>query len=139
MDYNFLVAQSGVGAIAALREAFRRQMLDTYLDYFSANYTGNRAPLHIGHHFTDYQSGAYREALKIIRARGLRPAGGALRQLQDAGRYHGRAKRRRRSPPIARAISRACAACPSSVGDPRRGDRHRRRSFASSRTPSRLQ
>ena len=39
-------------------------MLDTYLDYFKANYTGNRAPLHIGHHFTDYQRGAYREALK---------------------------------------------------------------------------
>ena len=34
------------------------------MDYFKANYTGNRAPLHIGHHFNDYQRGAYREALK---------------------------------------------------------------------------
>ena len=67
-------------------------MLDTYLDYFNANYTGNRAPLHIGHHFTDYQRGAYREALKTFARVGLRPAGGALRQLQDAGRYHGQAK-----------------------------------------------
>ena len=41
-------------------------MLDTYLDYFKANYTGNRAPMHIGHHFTDYQSGAYRDALKTF-------------------------------------------------------------------------
>ena len=43
-------------------------MLDTYLDYFRANYTGNRAPLHIGHHFNDYQRGAYREALKSFAA-----------------------------------------------------------------------
>jgi hypothetical protein len=64
MDYNFLVAHSGVGGIAARREEFRRQMLDSYLSYFRANYTGNRAPLHIGHHFSDYQNGAYRDALK---------------------------------------------------------------------------
>jgi hypothetical protein len=64
MDYNFLVAQSGVAPIASRREAFRQQMLDTYLAYFRANYSGNRAPLHIGHHFTDYQNGAYRDALK---------------------------------------------------------------------------
>jgi hypothetical protein len=64
MDYNFLVAQSGAAPIASRREQFRRQMLDSYLKYFRANYTGNRAPIHIGHHFTDYQNGAYREALK---------------------------------------------------------------------------
>lgn len=64
MDYNFLVAQSGAAPIAARREEFRRQMLESYLAYFRANYAGNRAPLHIGHHFTDYQNGAYREALK---------------------------------------------------------------------------
>ena len=64
MDYNFLVAQSGAAPIASRREQFRRQMLDSYLNYFRANYTGNRAPIHIGHHFTDYQNGAYRDALK---------------------------------------------------------------------------
>ncbi|HWV51351.1 hypothetical protein [Pseudorhodoplanes sp.] len=64
MDYNFLVAQSGAAPIASRREQFRRQMLDSYLSYFRANYTGNRAPIHIGHHFSDYQNGAYREALK---------------------------------------------------------------------------
>ena len=41
-------------------------MLQTYLDYFKSNYAGGRAPLHIGHHFTDYQNGAYREALKVF-------------------------------------------------------------------------
>ena len=48
---------------AAHRE-IRQQMLDSYLAYFRANYTGNRAPIHIGHHFSDYQNGAYRDALK---------------------------------------------------------------------------
>ena len=38
-------------------------MLETYLEYFKTNYSGNRAPLHIGHHFADYQGGAYRQAL----------------------------------------------------------------------------
>jgi peptidoglycan/xylan/chitin deacetylase (PgdA/CDA1 family) len=66
MDYNFLVAQSMGLDNPKHREHYRRQMLDTYLDYFKANYTGNRAPLHIGHHFSDYQRGAYREALKTF-------------------------------------------------------------------------
>jgi len=66
MDYNFLVAQSGAAPIASRREQFRQQMLDSYLNYFRANYMGNRAPIHIGHHFTDYQNGAYREALKTF-------------------------------------------------------------------------
>ena len=29
-------------------------------------YTGNRAPLHIGHHFMNYGGGAYNEALKAF-------------------------------------------------------------------------
>jgi hypothetical protein len=66
MDYNFLVAQSGAAPIAHRREQFRQQMLDSYLNYFRANYTGNRAPIHIGHHFSDYQNGAYRDALKAF-------------------------------------------------------------------------
>ncbi len=66
MDYNFLVAQSGAAPIASRREQFRQQMLDSYLNYFRANYSGNRAPVHIGHHFSDYQNGAYREALKAF-------------------------------------------------------------------------
>jgi peptidoglycan/xylan/chitin deacetylase (PgdA/CDA1 family) len=66
MDYNFFVAQShGVVVTDQKRRAeIRDQMVDTYLDYFKANYSGNRAPLHIGHHFLDYGAGIYREALK---------------------------------------------------------------------------
>jgi peptidoglycan/xylan/chitin deacetylase (PgdA/CDA1 family) len=64
MDYNFFVAQSHGVVDSHRREFFREQALQTYLDYFKSNYTGNRAPLNIGHHFFDYQDGAYKEALK---------------------------------------------------------------------------
>lgn len=64
MDYNFLVAQSLGKVVPERAEEFRAQMLRSYLGYFEANYTGNRAPIHIGHHFTAYQGGVYNEALK---------------------------------------------------------------------------
>ncbi|MDT3685076.1 MAG: polysaccharide deacetylase family protein [Pseudorhodoplanes sp.] len=66
MDYNFFVAQSGAKADPRRQAFFRDQIVQAYLDYFRANYTGNRAPLHIGHHFFDYQGGAYKEALKTF-------------------------------------------------------------------------
>ena len=64
MDYNFSVAQSGGRADPRRAEAFKEQMLATYLAYFRASYAGNRAPLHIGHHFEAYQGGVYHQALK---------------------------------------------------------------------------
>jgi peptidoglycan/xylan/chitin deacetylase (PgdA/CDA1 family) len=64
MDYNFFVAQSGARPDPRRAEAFKQQMLATYLAYFRTRYTGNRAPLNIGHHFEGYQGGAYNEALK---------------------------------------------------------------------------
>lgn len=66
MDYNFLVAQSLGLDVSARRARDRDEMLETYLAYFKANYFGNRAPLHIGHHFANYHGGAYHEALKIF-------------------------------------------------------------------------
>jgi peptidoglycan/xylan/chitin deacetylase (PgdA/CDA1 family) len=66
MDYNFFAAQSHTVVEPARRDAFREEMLQTYLDYFRSNYAGNRAPLNIGHHFFDYQDGAYREALEAF-------------------------------------------------------------------------
>jgi hypothetical protein len=66
MDYNFFVAHSGAINDPRRYELAREQMLQTYLSYFKANYTGNRAPLHIGHHFSYYQGGAYNEALKTF-------------------------------------------------------------------------
>jgi peptidoglycan/xylan/chitin deacetylase (PgdA/CDA1 family) len=64
MDYNFFVAQSHAVADARRSSTFAAQMLATYLDYFRANYTGNRAPLNIGHHFEGLQGGVYNEVLK---------------------------------------------------------------------------
>jgi hypothetical protein len=66
MDYNFFVAQSHAAVDLRRHDQFRDQVLQTYLDYFRANYSGNRAPLHIGHHFFDYQAGAYKEAMKAF-------------------------------------------------------------------------
>lgn len=66
MDYNFLIAQSFGFEDRKNADRHGRQMLSTYLDYFKTNYSGNRAPIHIGHHFTDYQAGAYRRALKTF-------------------------------------------------------------------------
>jgi peptidoglycan/xylan/chitin deacetylase (PgdA/CDA1 family) len=63
MDYNFLVVQSLGLDQSARRKQDRDEMLETYLDYFKANYFGNRAPLQIGHHFYGYHGGAYHEAL----------------------------------------------------------------------------
>jgi peptidoglycan/xylan/chitin deacetylase (PgdA/CDA1 family) len=64
MDYNFSIAQSHGRTDPRHAEAFKAQMLATYLAYFRASYAGNRAPLHIGHHFEAYQGGVYNEALK---------------------------------------------------------------------------
>jgi len=64
MDYNFYVAQSGAREDGANAARYRTQMLRSYLAYFAANYTGNRAPIHIGHHFQPFMSGVYYDALK---------------------------------------------------------------------------
>ena len=64
MDYNFYVAQSKGAEDVPNREAYRKQMLDTYLNYFNDNYYGNRAPVYIGHHFALYNGGAYWDALQ---------------------------------------------------------------------------
>ena len=64
MDYNFVVAQSHVRPDPRHADAFKQQMLATYLACFRASYSGNRVPLNIGHHFEAYQGGVHHEALK---------------------------------------------------------------------------
>lgn len=64
MDYNFYVAQSkGVDDLVN-REAYRKQMVDSYVNYFNNNYYGHRAPVFLGHHFNLYNGGAYWDALQ---------------------------------------------------------------------------
>lgn len=66
MDYNFYMAQSRAKEDPDHYEDYRKQMFDTYMAYFKANYTGNRAPINIGHHFAPYQGGVYHQALQAF-------------------------------------------------------------------------
>lgn len=58
MDYNFFVLHRS--STAAPRVSMER----AYNNYFTHNYNGIRAPMHIGHHFTRWRRGAYWLALK---------------------------------------------------------------------------
>lgn len=69
MDYNFYVADSRGEPNAANKETYKKQMVDTYMKYFEANYFGNRAPIHIGHHFSKWNGGAYWEAMQAFAKR----------------------------------------------------------------------
>lgn len=64
MDYNFYVADSNAEPDPANGATYRDRMKRTYLKYFESNYNGNRAPLHIGHHFSAWNDGAYWKALQ---------------------------------------------------------------------------
>lgn len=65
MDYNFYYQQSGAKpAEPSELEFFEEQVLNTYIKYFLKNYHGNRAPLHIGHHFSKWNNGVYWRAFK---------------------------------------------------------------------------
>jgi hypothetical protein len=66
MDYNFFATQSNAEEDPNNYERYRQQMLDTYMAYFKTNYSGNRAPINIGHHFAPYQGGVYHQALQAF-------------------------------------------------------------------------
>lgn len=71
MDYNFLYADSkgATDKNTANFPIYQKQMTDTYMQYFESNYFGNRAPVHIGHHFSKWNGGAYWNAMKTIAQR----------------------------------------------------------------------
>lgn len=64
MDYNFYYSQSGGRPNPSESEEYRKEMLNTYMGYFESNYYGNRAPIHIGHHFSKWNGGAYWMAMQ---------------------------------------------------------------------------
>jgi hypothetical protein len=64
MDYNFYVADSNAKPDPANAKRYEEQMYQTYLRYFQNNYNGNRAPIHIGHHFSLWNGGAYWTAMQ---------------------------------------------------------------------------
>lgn len=64
MDYNLFVAQTlETPDIFSDPQRLEDTVVEAYLSYFKKNYIGNRAPIHIGHHFTDYAGKSYERAL----------------------------------------------------------------------------
>ncbi|MCC6138557.1 MAG: hypothetical protein IT287_07985 [Bdellovibrionaceae bacterium] len=65
MDYNFYMGQSkAVDGPETKFKEYEDQTYNTYVGYFKNNYYGNRAPLHIGHHFSKWNGGAYWKAMQ---------------------------------------------------------------------------
>jgi hypothetical protein len=68
MDYNWLCYQSGCASKPNLTEdesnRYKNQTLESYKYYFNVNYFGNRAPVNLGHHFSQWNMGAYWNAMK---------------------------------------------------------------------------
>lgn len=63
MDYNFYYLHSKAKPNPSQAKRYEEDMFKTYLNYFESNYKGNRAPIHIGHHFSAWNNGAYWNAL----------------------------------------------------------------------------
>jgi len=65
MDYNFYYLQSRAKPVldSSQTRFFEEQMFQSYLLYFTKTYNGNRAPIHIGHHFATFNGDAYNRAL----------------------------------------------------------------------------
>lgn len=63
MDYNWMHRQTGGKSNPNLsteaRDRLRNQVVASYKYYFKINYFGGRGPIHIGHHFSKWNSGAY--------------------------------------------------------------------------------
>ena len=70
MDYNFYFKQSKAKDVATkgtpLWNQYEQEVLTSYRDYFQKSYTGNHAPLFIGHHFSLWNDGVYWEAMKTF-------------------------------------------------------------------------
>lgn len=66
MDYNFYMQQSRGVRDEANKDLYQKQMVDSYMKYFNDNYYGRRAPIHIGHHFSRWNGGAYWEAMQTF-------------------------------------------------------------------------
>ena len=63
MDYNFYVSQSGAQRDLENAALYQTQMYNSYIAHFQNNYNGNRTPIVIGHHFSNWNGGAYWRAL----------------------------------------------------------------------------
>ncbi len=70
MDYNLCYQHEGCKTKAAYpastTDTWGQQALDTYRQYFQTNYTGRRAPVILGNHFSMWHNGAYTAALSAF-------------------------------------------------------------------------
>lgn len=68
MDYNWLCYQSACASKPDLTDEesvrFKNQVLESYKYYFNINYFGGRAPVNLGHHFSQWNKGVYWNAFK---------------------------------------------------------------------------
>jgi peptidoglycan/xylan/chitin deacetylase (PgdA/CDA1 family) len=68
MDYNLWMLQSAGKEEAKkgtpLWNSYKKDVLDSYLEYFNSNYSSTRAPIVIGNHFSQWNDGVYFEAMK---------------------------------------------------------------------------
>ena len=73
MDYNFYFKQSGAVDVAKKGDEkwakFYQETYTSYYNYFQDNYTGNRAPVFIGSHFSEWNDGVYWEAMRDFGAK----------------------------------------------------------------------
>lgn len=75
MDYNFCASQTQheTGKVTGdcktfpgITQRLRDEMYQSYMQYFMKLYTGNRAPIQIGHHFSKWNNGAYWDAMRMF-------------------------------------------------------------------------
>lgn len=52
--------------VVAKKAQFKERMLASYRAYFESSYRGNRAPVHVSHHFAKWNGGAYWEATQEL-------------------------------------------------------------------------
>lgn len=68
MDYNFYMADSGAKDIlkkgTPVWQKEHDAMLAAYMNYFTTTYNGTRAPMFIGHHFSEWNDGLYWDVMK---------------------------------------------------------------------------
>jgi hypothetical protein len=68
MDYNFYVhttqAKDMLKKGTPEWQKEHGRILDAYVAYFEHNYTGNRAPVFIAHHFSEWNDGLYSEVMQ---------------------------------------------------------------------------
>lgn len=68
MDYNFYYKQSAAQDVTKKGEEqwaqFYQDTFSSYLNYFNQNYEGNRAPVFIASHFSNWNDGVYWEVMK---------------------------------------------------------------------------